>query len=136
LILNLNFKIQFEFVKVFNMKLVELEIMKIAYLGNFSSHYMILGVISNLQLGLCSLGEVLQCWANRGSAASGMGAGQFHDLLASHRDHLQRLALSCLLSIFSASIKPPLLPPSTFFFSISTATVTALPAKFVLSAPP
>jgi hypothetical protein len=28
------------------MKLVELEIMKISYLGNFSSHYMILGVIS------------------------------------------------------------------------------------------
>jgi hypothetical protein len=30
---------------VFNMKLVELEIMKISYLGNFSSCYMFLGVI-------------------------------------------------------------------------------------------
>jgi hypothetical protein len=75
LILNSNFKIQFEFEKVFNMKLVELEILKISYLGNFSSHYMILGIISNLQLGLCSLG-VLHCRANQGSAASGMGAGE------------------------------------------------------------
>jgi hypothetical protein len=48
---NSNFRIQFEFEKVFNTKLVELEILKISYLRNFSSHYMILGVIS-----ICSLG--------------------------------------------------------------------------------
>jgi hypothetical protein len=57
LILNSNFKIHFEFKKVFNTKLVELEILKISYLGNFSSHYMILRVISNLQFGLCSGGR-------------------------------------------------------------------------------
>jgi hypothetical protein len=34
-----NFKIQFEFEKVFNTKLVELEILKISYPGNFSSSY-------------------------------------------------------------------------------------------------
>jgi hypothetical protein len=43
--LNSNFKIQFEFEKVFNTKLVELEILKISYLGNFSSCYMNLRVI-------------------------------------------------------------------------------------------
>jgi hypothetical protein len=37
--LNSNFKLQFEFEKVFNAKLVELEILKISYLGNFSSSY-------------------------------------------------------------------------------------------------
>jgi hypothetical protein len=31
------------------MKLVELGILKISYFGNFSSHYMILGVISKIQ---------------------------------------------------------------------------------------
>jgi hypothetical protein len=45
LISNSNFKIQFEFEKVFNIKLVELEILKISYLENFSSYYMILEVI-------------------------------------------------------------------------------------------
>jgi hypothetical protein len=43
--LNPNFKIQFEFGKVFKTKLVELEILKISYLGNFSSCYKNLGVI-------------------------------------------------------------------------------------------
>jgi hypothetical protein len=58
LISNLNFKIQVEFEKVFNMKLVELEILKISYLGNFSSCYMFLEVIlennlKNKNLGGC-----------------------------------------------------------------------------------
>jgi hypothetical protein len=56
LISNSNFKIQFEFEKVFNMKLVELEILKISYLGNFSSHYMILGVIWQKQFEIRNLG--------------------------------------------------------------------------------
>jgi hypothetical protein len=34
-----------EFEKVFDMKVVELEILKISYLGNFSSCYMFLKVI-------------------------------------------------------------------------------------------
>jgi hypothetical protein len=34
LILNSNFKIQFEFEKVFNTKLVEIEILKISYFGS------------------------------------------------------------------------------------------------------
>jgi hypothetical protein len=34
-----------QFEKVFNMKLVELEKLKISYIGHFSSCYMILGVI-------------------------------------------------------------------------------------------
>jgi hypothetical protein len=39
------------------MKLVELEILKISYFGNFSSHYMILGVIWQKQIkGSCVLG--------------------------------------------------------------------------------
>jgi hypothetical protein len=45
LISNSNFKIQAEFEKVFNMKLVDLEIMKISYLGIFSSCYMFLEII-------------------------------------------------------------------------------------------
>jgi hypothetical protein len=56
LILNSNFKIELEFEKMFNTKLVELEILKISYLGNFSSYYMILGVTSIYSLGLCSWG--------------------------------------------------------------------------------
>jgi hypothetical protein len=43
--LNSNFKIQLEFEKVFNTKLVELEIMKISYIGSFSSFHMNLRVI-------------------------------------------------------------------------------------------
>jgi hypothetical protein len=39
-----------EFEKVFNMKVVDLEILKISYYGNFSSHYMILRVISKLPI--------------------------------------------------------------------------------------
>jgi hypothetical protein len=65
LILNSNFKIEFEFGKVFNTKLVKLEILKVSYLGNFSSHYMILGILSIYSLGFVVFGgEVLQCWAN------------------------------------------------------------------------
>jgi hypothetical protein len=57
LISNSNFKIQLKFEKVFHMKVVELEILKISYFGNFSSHYMILGVIWQKQSkGSCVLG--------------------------------------------------------------------------------
>jgi hypothetical protein len=38
-----------EFERVFNMKVVELEILKISYLGNFSSFYKILKVILKRQ---------------------------------------------------------------------------------------
>jgi hypothetical protein len=54
--LNSNFKIQFEFEKVFNTKLVELEILKISYLGNFLSCYMNLGVICEKQFKFEKLG--------------------------------------------------------------------------------
>jgi hypothetical protein len=72
LISNSNFKIQFEFEKVFNIKLVDLEILKISYFENFSSYYMILGVIWQNSLKL-KLGE-LQYWANGGLVPRGMGA--------------------------------------------------------------
>jgi hypothetical protein len=49
LILNSNFKIQAEFEKVFNMKVIELEILKISYLGNFSSSCAKSKVISKFQ---------------------------------------------------------------------------------------
>jgi hypothetical protein len=41
---------------VFNIKLVELEILKISYLENFSSYYMILGVIWPKQFEIENLG--------------------------------------------------------------------------------
>jgi hypothetical protein len=40
------------------MKLVELEILKISYLGNFSSCYMFLGVILKNSLNFLSLGGI------------------------------------------------------------------------------
>jgi hypothetical protein len=45
-----------EFEKVFNMKLVELEILKISYLGHFSSCYMFLEVILKNSFEVKSLG--------------------------------------------------------------------------------
>jgi hypothetical protein len=63
LISNSNFKIQFEFEKVFNMKVVELEIMKISYFGNFSSCHMILRVIWQKQLNLENWGR--ECYSCR-----------------------------------------------------------------------
>jgi hypothetical protein len=56
LISNSYFKIHFEFEKVFNIKLVELEILKISYLEKFSSYYMILGVIWQKQFKIENLG--------------------------------------------------------------------------------
>jgi hypothetical protein len=56
LISNSNFKIQFEFEKVFNMKLVEHEILKISYFEIFSSCYIILGVIWQKQFEFENLG--------------------------------------------------------------------------------
>jgi hypothetical protein len=50
LISNSNFKIQAEFEKLFNMKVVELEILKILYLGNFSSSCAKSKVISKFQI--------------------------------------------------------------------------------------
>jgi hypothetical protein len=74
---------------VFNTKLVELEILKISYLGNFSSCYMILGAIGENSLYLKSFGGELQCPVNQSRAAHGMGAGEppggFRDLLARAR---------------------------------------------------
>jgi hypothetical protein len=54
-----DFKIQFEFEKVFNMEVVELEILKISCLGIFLSYYMFLGVILEKQFEIKNLG-VLQ----------------------------------------------------------------------------
>jgi hypothetical protein len=49
LISNSNFKIQAEFKKVFSIKVIELEILKISYLGNFSSSCAKSKVISKFQ---------------------------------------------------------------------------------------
>jgi hypothetical protein len=86
LISNSNFKIQAEFEKVFNMKLVELEILKISYFENFSSHYMILGVFWQKQIkGSCVFG-VLQYTDESTSGSERHGrrraAVAFHGLLA------------------------------------------------------
>jgi Tfp pilus assembly pilus retraction ATPase PilT len=75
LISNSNFKIQFEFEKVFNIKLVELEIMKISYFGNFSGCYTILRVIWQKPLNLENLGGATVL-SNQSSAPSGMGTGK------------------------------------------------------------
>jgi hypothetical protein len=89
LISNSNLKIQFEFEKVFNIKLVYLEILKISYFGNFSSHYMILGVIWQKQFkGSCVLG-VLHYTGESGQQRTAWAptrpAGAF--LAASRRRH-------------------------------------------------
>jgi hypothetical protein len=73
--LNSNFKIQFEFEKVFNTKLVELQILKISYLGKFSSSYSKSKVIWQKQFEFEN-GGVLQCSANHRPATHGMGAGE------------------------------------------------------------
>jgi hypothetical protein len=61
---------------VFNIKLVELEIMKISCLGNFSSYYMILGVIWQKQFEIKNLGGCYSTPVNQSSAARSMGAGE------------------------------------------------------------
>jgi hypothetical protein len=53
-----------EFEKVFNMKLVDLEILKISYLGNISSCYMFLKVILEKNHLGCEVGGSYSVSAN------------------------------------------------------------------------
>jgi hypothetical protein len=99
LISNSNFKIQFEFEKLFNMKLVELEILKILY--------MILGVIWQNCLHLKFLGECYSTPANHGRAACGMGAGEppWNSTGFQTRLQLPPHPCACLLAPLETSLK-------------------------------
>jgi hypothetical protein len=58
------------------MKLVELEILKISYLGNFLSCYMFLGVILKNSLKYKFRGDCYSAPMNQGRAAHDMGVGE------------------------------------------------------------
>jgi hypothetical protein len=58
------------------MKLVELEILKISYLGNFSSFYMFFEVILETSLKSKNFGGCYRAPANHGRAARDMGTGE------------------------------------------------------------
>jgi hypothetical protein len=74
--LNSNFKIQFKFEKVFNTKLVDLEILKISYLGKFFKLLHEFG--SNLRKQFVFekfRGKSYSAATNGGRPPAGMGAG-------------------------------------------------------------
>jgi hypothetical protein len=110
---------------VFKMKLVELEILKNSYFGNFSSHYMILGVLwQKLIKGSCVLG-VLQ-YTDESTLGSGRhgrrrAAVAFHSLLvypswpARNRARLPTAASSSLAIYIS---KPHNRRRFSLFFSL------------------
>jgi hypothetical protein len=117
---------QFEFEKVFNMKLVELEILKISYFGNFSSCYMFLKVILKNSLKSRNLG----CYSdltNRRQAADGMGADEPlwpSAIFQARHGHL------LLLRVASPCCSATAIKPSTadivFFFFLCSLTVAVV----------